>query len=200
MKTLIDFLPVIAFFVAYFVPGPADIYRATVVLMIAMALQVSTLWLMDRVRKARASDAVPLLNRMHLVSAGLVLVLGTATIVLHNDLFIKWKPTVVDWLFAAVFLGSQLFTGKSLIERAAGDNLTLPAPVWRSLNLAWVIFFFVLGVLNLVVVYNFSEAIWVNFKLFGSLALTFLFVLAQGLWIQRHLPGETQTEVSEGES
>lgn len=199
MKTLLDFFPVIAFFLAYFFPSP-DIYRATVVLMVAMVAQVSFLWLLDRRRRLRSADATPLLNRMHIVSAALVLVLGSATIVLKNDLFIKWKPTVVDWLFAVVFLGSQVLTGKSLIQRAAGENLPLPDRIWRNLNTSWVIFFVVLGVLNLVVVYNFSEAIWVNFKLFGSLALTFVFVLIQGIWIQRHLPAEEESGASKRES
>jgi intracellular septation protein len=193
MKTLLDFFPIAAFFVAYFLPTP-DIYRATIVLMITMVVQVTILWLMDQRRTSSSVGTARHLSRMHLISALLVLVLGTATIVLKNDLFIKWKPTVVDWLFAAVFLGSQLFTGKSLIQRAAGESLTLPDRVWRNLNTAWVCFFFTLGVLNLLVVFNFSEAVWVNFKLFGSLILTFAFVIVQGLWIQRYIPKEEEPD------
>jgi intracellular septation protein len=193
MKTLLDFFPIAAFFVAYFLPTP-DIYRATIVLMITMVVQVTILWLMDQRRTSSSVGTSRHLSRMHLISALLVLVLGTATIVLKNDLFIKWKPTVVDWLFAAVFLGSQLFTGKSLIQRAAGESLTLPDRVWRNLNTAWVCFFFTLGVLNLLVVFNFSEAVWVNFKLFGSLILTFAFVIVQGLWIQRYIPKEEEPD------
>jgi intracellular septation protein len=193
MKTLLDFFPIAAFFVAYFLPTP-DIYRATIVLMITMVVQVTILWLMDQRRTSSSVGTSRHLSRMHLISALLVLVLGTATIVLKNDLFIKWKPTVVDWLFAAVFLGSQLFTGKSLIQRAAGESLTLPDRVWRNLNTAWVCCFFTLGVLNLLVVFNFSEAVWVNFKLFGSLILTFAFVIVQGLWIQRYIPKEEEPD------
>ncbi len=182
LKTIIDFLPVAVFFLAYFLPG-GDIYRATLALMITMPIQVFVGYL-----HARS------ISRMHLISTGLVLVLGTATLVLKNDLFIKWKPTVIDWLFAAVFLGSQLITGKSLIERAAGESLELPGHIWRQMNYAWVAFFIVLGALNLLVVYNFSEAIWVNFKLFGTLGLTLVFMLLQGLWLQRHLPQEAEEE------
>lgn len=182
MKTLIDFLPVVVFFLAYFLPG-GDIYRATIALMIAMPVQVIGGWALTRS-----------VSRMHLISAGLVLVLGTATLVLHNDMFIKWKPTVIDWLFAAVFLGSQVLTDKPLIQRAAGETLRLPDEIWRQMNLAWVAFFFVLGLLNIVVVYNFSEAVWVNFKLFGTLALTLLFMVAQGFWVQRHLPQEAEED------
>lgn len=178
MKTIIDFLPVVAFFLAYFLPG-GDIYRATIVLMITMPVQVLAGYLL--------TGGV---TKIHLVSLVLVLILGAATLVLKNDMFIKWKPTVIDWLFAAVFLGSQLVTGKPLIQRAAGEALQLEDRIWRQMNLAWVVFFFVLGVLNLVVVYNFSEAIWVNFKLFGTLALTLAFMLAQGFWVQRHLPSQ----------
>jgi intracellular septation protein len=193
MKTLLDFFPIAAFFVAYFLPTP-DIYRATIVLMITMVVQVTILWLMDQRRTSSSVGTSRHLSRMHLISALLVLVLGTATIVLKNDLFIKWKPTVVDWLFAAVFLGFLFFRGKSLIQGAAGESLTLPDRVWRNLNTAWVCFFFTLGVLNLLVVFNFSEAVWVNFKLFGSLILTFAFVIVQGLWIQRYIPKEEEPD------
>lgn len=182
LKTLIDFLPIVVFFLGYVLPG-GDIYRATLALMIAMPVQLLVGYAMTRS-----------LSRMHLISTALVLVLGTATLVLKNDLFIKWKPTVIDWLFAAVFLGSQLFTGKSLIERAAGDAIELPDAVWRKLNMAWVVFFVLLGALNLLVVYSFSESTWVNFKLFGTLGLTLVFMLLQGLWLQRHLPQEAEEE------
>ncbi|MEO0421018.1 MAG: septation protein A [Pseudomonadota bacterium] len=182
LKTLIDFLPIVVFFLGYVLPG-GDIYRATTALMIAMPVQLLVGYAMTRS-----------ISRMHLISTALVLVLGTATLVLKNDLFIKWKPTVIDWLFAAVFLGSQLFTGKSLIERAAGDAIELPDAIWRQLNTAWVVFFVVLGGLNLLVVYNFSEATWVNFKLFGTLGLTLVFMVLQGLWLQRHLPQEAEEE------
>jgi intracellular septation protein len=199
MKTLLDFSPIAAFFVGYFFPSP-DIYRATIVLMVAMAVQVAALWAWDFRRRSRSSDAKPMLNRMHLISAGLVLVLGAATVLLKNDLIIKWKPTVVDWLFGLVFLGSQLLTGKSLLQRGAGEALTLPDHVWRALNMSWVMFFFVLGALNIVVVYNFSEAVWVNFKLFGSFALTMAFVFGQVIWIRRHLPAEDEPARQESEN
>lgn len=182
LKTLIDFLPVAVFFLAYFLPG-GDIYRATLAMMIAVPIQLLVGYLMSRS-----------VNKMHLVSAALLLVFGTAALVLRNDLIIKWKPTVLDWLFALVFLGTQLFTGKSLLERAAGEALTLPAKVWRQLNYAWVGFWLLLGTLNLVVVYNFSEAFWVNFKLFGTLGLMLIFMLLQGLWLRQFLPEDAEEE------
>lgn len=174
MQLLFDFLPVIAFFVAYKL---ADIYVATAVLIAAVFVQSVTQW----VRKRR-------LNTMHLVSAGLVLVFGGLTLAIHDKTFIMWKPTIVNWLFAAGFLASQLrvFGGKPLVQRlmsSAETDIGLSDSAWKHLNLMWVVFFLVLGVVNLVVFTNFDEDTWVNFKLFGMLGLTLVFVVVQGMWI-----------------
>jgi intracellular septation protein len=174
MQLLFDFLPVIAFFVAYKL---ADIYVATLVIIVATILQVSIYW----VRTRR-------FNPMHLVSAGLVLVFGSLTLAMHSPVFIMWKPTIVNWLFAAAFLASQwqLFGGRPLVERlmtSADAKLILDPALWRRLNLAWVVFFVLMGAANLAVFRAFDESTWVNFKLFGMLGLTFLFVIAQGFWV-----------------
>ena len=174
MQLLFDFLPIIAFFVAYKL---ADIYVATVVLIVAVVLQSAIQWL--RKRK---------LSSMHLVSAGLVLVFGGLTLAIHDKAFIMWKPTVVNWLFAAAFLASQMpaLGGKPMVQRlmsATESGLDLSASSWRHLNLMWVAYFVFLGVANLIVFRNFDEATWVNFKLFGMLGLTLVFVLLQGMWI-----------------
>ena len=174
MQLLFDFLPVIAFFVAYKL---ADIYVATAVLIAAVCVQSVIQW----VRKRR-------LNTMHLVSAGLVLVFGGLTLAIHDKTFIMWKPTIVNWLFAAGFLASQLrvFGGKPLVQRlmsSAETDIDLSDGAWKHLNLMWVVFFLVLGVVNLVVFSNFDEDTWVNFKLFGMLGLTLVFVVVQGMWI-----------------
>jgi intracellular septation protein len=174
MQLLFDFLPVIAFFVAYKL---ADIYVATLVIIVAMILQVSIHWI--RTRR---------INPMHLVSAGLVLVFGGLTLAIRDPVFIMWKPTVVDWLFAAAFLASQwpLFGGRPLVQRlmtATDAQFNLAPALWRRLNLMWVAFFVVMGAVNIVVFRNFDEATWVNFKLFGMLGLTFVFIIAQGFWI-----------------
>ncbi len=174
MQLLFDFLPVIAFFVAYKL---ADIYVATLVIIVATVLQVSIYW----VRTRR-------FNPMHLVSAGLVLVFGSLTLAMHSPVFIMWKPTIVNWLFAAAFLASQwrLFGGRPLVERlmtSADAKLSLDPLLWRRLNLAWVVFFVLMGAANLAVFRAFDESTWVNFKLFGMLGLTFVFVIAQGFWV-----------------
>lgn len=174
MQLLFDFLPVMAFFVAYKL---ADIYVATLVIIIATVLQVSVHWL--RTRRV---------NPMHLVSAGLVLVFGGLTLAIHDAAFIMWKPTIVNWLFASAFLASQWrwFGGQPLVQRlmsASEAQLSLSPDQWRRLNAIWVAFFLVMGAANVYVFRHFDEATWVNFKLFGMLGLTFAFIVAQGLWI-----------------
>lgn len=174
MQLLFDFLPVIAFFVAY---KFADIYVATAVLIAATIVQVSIHWL----RTHR-------FNPMHLVSAGLVLVFGGLTLLIRNSLFIMWKPTVVNWLFACAFLASpwRLFGGKPLVQRlmsATDAKFNLSADRWRQLNWMWIAFFLTMGVANLVAFSYLEEADWVNFKLFGMFGLTLVFIVVQGFWI-----------------
>jgi len=174
MQLLFDFLPVIAFFVAYKL---ADIYVATLVIIIATFLQVSIYWI--RTRRV---------NPMHLVSAGLVFVFGGLTLAIRDPAFIMWKLTVVNWLFAAAFLTSQfpLFGGRPLIQRlltSTDAQLNLAPALWRRLNLMWVAFFLFIGATNIVVFSYFDEATWVNFKFFGTLGLTIVFIIVQGFWI-----------------
>jgi intracellular septation protein len=178
MQLLFDFLPVIAFFVAYKL---ADIYVATVVIIVASALQVSIHWL--RTRRV---------NPMHIVSAVLVLVFGGLTLLIRNTAFIMWKPTVVNWLFAAAFTASmwRRYSARPLIQRlmqATGGALELEQSLWRRLNWMWVGFFLLMGAANLAVFRYFAEATWVNFKLFGMLGLTLVFIVAQGFWISSHV-------------
>ncbi|MDX1344709.1 MAG: septation protein A [Sedimenticolaceae bacterium] len=172
MKLLFDLFPVALFVIAYFL---SDIFVATGILILATVIQV--VWLKIR------DGVVP---RIHLVTLGLLLFFGGLTIALQDPLFIKWKPTIVNWLFAAGFLVAPLFGGKTLPERMMGSNIALETEQWKRLNLAWVLFFLLLGILNLAVAFNFSEAVWVNFKLFGLMGLTVLFALGQGLYIVRH--------------
>jgi intracellular septation protein len=171
MQFLVDLLPVIAFFVAYKL---ADIYVATGVLIIGVLLQTAASWLKHRK-----------VSPMLLTSAALVLVFGGLTLLIHDPTFIKWKPSIVNWLFAIAFLASQYLRGPTIIERMMGHNVALDGADWRKLNFAWVGFFVVAGVLNLFVAYRYSEATWVNFKLFGLMGLTLAFALAQGYWIAK---------------
>jgi len=173
MKLLSDFFPVLLFFAAYKL---YDIYVATAVLIVASLGQ--TLW--HRLRYGRFENN-------HLITLAIVSLFGGATLLLHDELFIKWKPTVINWLFAALFLGSRWIGGKSLLERMLGDNIELPASVWARLNLAWVGFFVVMGGINLFVAFHFDTDTWVNFKLFGMMGLTFAFIIGQSLYLARHL-------------
>ncbi len=174
MQALLEIAPVAAFLVAYYVAG---IYVATAVLMAAMLL----LLVVDYARERR-------IPTMHALSAVLVFVFGTATLVLHNQRFIQWKPTVFYWLAAVAFLGSFWIGRKTLaqymLEQAVPDT-ELPQRAWRLSNAAWVVFHGVVGALNLLVAFNASERAWVNFKVFGLTGLTFVFGAAQVAWLLR---------------
>jgi intracellular septation protein len=172
MQLLFDFFPVIVFFAVYKIAG---VYAATGAIIIAMSVQIAVQWARKRT-----------VSRMLLLSAGLVAVLGGITLVLRDPIFIQWKPTIVNWLFAGAFLGSQVVGSQNLTQRMMGHAVRLPDTAWRQLNMVWVANFLVLGAVNLFVVYNFSEATWVNFKLFGMLGLTFLTALGQAVWIASH--------------
>jgi len=174
MKILLDFLPVIVFFAVYKYTN--DILIATAVLIPATVLQMAYTWRVQRK-----------IETMQLVTLALVVLLGGATLMFQDKAFIQWKPTVVNWLFAAAFLGTQFIGKKTVVERLMGSSIEMDQKIWRKLNLIWVLFFVVLGIINLYVAYNFSEETWVNFKLFGMLGLTLVFILAQGLYISRHV-------------
>lgn len=180
MKFLFDFFPVLLFFVAYKL---FDIYVATATIIVATFLQVGVFWLMHR-----------RFQTSHLVTLVLVAIFGGATLLLHNPNFIKWKPTVLNWLFAAAFLGSQFIGKKSMVQRMMDQAVELPAPIWQRLNLSWVVFFIIMGIANLYVAFNFSENTWVNFKLFGIMGLTLLFVLLQAVFISRHASEPPNTD------
>ena len=127
---------------------------------------------------------------MHLVTLALVVIMGGATVILQDKTFIQWKPSVVNWLFAVAFLGSRFIGDKTILERMMGQNLNLPVSAWQKLNYAWVAFFTFSGVVNLYVAYNFSEDIWVNFKLFGLLGLTIVFIIAQSFYLYQFMNPE----------
>ncbi|MFN5745737.1 MAG: septation protein A [Methylococcaceae bacterium] len=174
MKLLLDFFPIVIFFVAY---KSADIYVATLAAIGGSLLLVAVTWI--RTRKVEA---------MHLVSLLLIVIFGGATWYFRDPTFIKWKPTVLNWLFAMVFIGSQYIGKEPVIQRMMGAQLELPAVIWRRLNLAWAAFFVVIGAVNIYVAYHYEEKVWVNFKLFGLLGLTFGFVLIQSFFLSRYLP------------
>ena len=173
MKFLFDFFPVLLFFIAFKLYG---IYAATAVAIAASIGQVSWVWL--RRRKV---------EKMHLVSLGLIVVFGGATLIFHDKTFIQWKPTVLNWLFALVFLASQFIGDKPVAQRMMEHAVQAETHIWRRLNISWVLFFIAMGGANLYVAYTYDEETWVNFKLFGMMGLTFLFVIAQAFFLARHI-------------
>jgi intracellular septation protein len=173
MKFLFDIFPVVLFFVAF---KFYDIYVATTVAIAATFLQIGWLWL--RRRK---------IENMLWVSLAVIVVFGGATLLLQNETFIKWKPTVLYWLFATALAVAQLGFRKNLIRSMMEAQVTLPDPVWVRLLASWIAFFAVMGALNLIVAYNFSTDAWVNFKLFGGIGLMLIFVVLQGLMLARHV-------------
>ncbi len=178
MKLLASFFPIILFFAAYKLYG---IYTATAVAMAAALVQTLWHWVVHRE-----------VEKMHLVTLVLLLVFGGMTLAFQDPTFIKWKPSVVNWLFGAAFLLSPLFGGKYLTERMMAHAVELPNAVWRQLNHAWTLFFFSVGFLNLYVAYNFDEETWVNFKLFGLLGLTFAFIIGQSFYLARHMKDDAE--------
>ena len=124
---------------------------------------------------------------MLLLSTALVLVFGSVTLLVHDKVFIQWKMTVLDWLFALAFAIAPYFGGQTLVQRLMGDKVTLASQQWHTLNRMWIGYFTVMGAINVYVLYNFDEATWVNFKMFGTLGLTLAFVVIQGLWLSTKL-------------
>ncbi len=202
MKLLFDLFPVILFFAVFKFAGAqpdaaqafaaqylmflvadgeitakqAPILLATAVAILATLGQV--LWLLLRRRHV---------DTMLWVSLVIIVVFGGATIYFHDEMFIIWKPTVLYWCFALALLGAQLLMRKNLIRSLMGKQMALPDPVWDKLNLAWSAFFAAMGALNLYIAFNFPLELWVNFKMFGFIALMIAFVIAQTVYLSRYL-------------
>ena len=202
MKLFLDFLPIILFFLTFKVAegraeeaaafatehlgalvsggvvgsAEAPVLLATVVVILATLAQV--LYLKLRGQKV---------DTMLWVSLGLVTVMGGATIWFHSETFIKWKPSVLYWVMSLAFLLSPIVSGKNLLSVMLGGQIELPAFAWQRLNLAWAAFFAGMGVLNIWVAYNYSTSTWATFKAFGGMGLMFVFMLAQGLYMHRHM-------------
>ena len=171
VKLALEFAPLALFFIAN---GRVGIFAATAVFMVAILVSLLVSYALTR--------KLPI---MALISAGVVLVFGGLTLLLHDDLFIKMKPTIVNSLFGIVLLGGLAF-GKPLLPLVLDQVLTLTQAGWRKLTLRWALFFFVLAALNEFVWRNFSTDVWVNFKVFGTMPLTLLFALSQTPLILRH--------------
>ena len=185
MNLLFEFLPLILFLGAFFYK---DIYLALIVLMIAMPIGLLVKYVRTKT-----------FDKMYFWSTVFLLAAGTLTLYFRNPYFLYWKPTVFYWAVAVVFLGSLWVGDKPLVQRffglIEGMNLERISPLqWRKLNIVWVAFFVAAGALNIYVAYNFSEVTWVNFKVFGLMALTFVFMVAQTFWIANQLSGESGSD------
>ncbi|WP_097085542.1 MULTISPECIES: septation protein A [unclassified Pseudomonas] len=186
MKQLIDFIPLFLFLIVYKVAphtfdvagiplSVGNIFSATQVLIASSVVVYGALFIKQR--RLEKGQWFTLLA---------CLLFGSLTLAFHSETFLKWKAPVVNWVFALVFLGSHFVGDQVLVKRVMGHALTLPDAVWARLNLAWVAFFIICGAANLFVAFTF-ERFWVDFKVFGSLGMTLIFLLAQGVYLSRHL-------------
>lgn len=198
MKLLFDLFPVILFFAAFkyaerapetaadwvapllggasVATAQAPILLATIVVIVATVAQI--VWV--RLRHGRV-------DKMLWISLVLVVVFGGMTLIFQNEAFIKWKPTILYWVFAGSLAFASLVLKKNPIRSMLGEQLKLPEPVWSRVNLSWIGFFAVMGIINLIVAFNFSTDAWVNFKLFGGMGLMLAFVLAQGALLSKYV-------------
>ncbi|MEG3753855.1 septation protein A [Psychromonas arctica] len=176
MKQFFEFIPLIIFFIVY---KMVDIYAATGSLIITTGLLLAY----NYFKHGKV-------EKMHVITFLMVLIFGSLTLILHDDLFIKWKVTAVYALFAIALLASQYIFKKPIIKQMLGKEITLPENVWKNLNFAWAVFFFILGLLNIYVAFYMAEDVWVNFKVFGLLGATIVFTLISGVYIYKYLPKE----------
>ncbi len=188
MKFLFDFFPLIAFLIAFYYPENREqgIYYATATIIVASFIQICVYWLLYRKWE-----------KMHVVTFVVVLIFGGLTLWLQDERFIKWKPTIVFWIFAGALMISQFVGEKNIIQRMltmADEKIDLPEYVWKNLNLSWVIFFTVVGVMNLYIAFNYSTEFWVSFKVYGITVLNLLFVVAQVLYMYRFMSEENTQE------
>ena len=204
MKFLFDLFPVILFFITLKVaektasasavlgeilttvgiattvkPSLVPIMLATVAVIIGSIIQI--IWAKLHYKKVD--------NTLWL-SALLVTILGGMTLYFQNDAFIKWKPTLLYWTFAAVLIGARLFSKKNIIKMMMGKEIQLPETIWNNLNVAWAIFFSALGALNLYVAFHYSIDTWASFKLFGTMGLMFIFIIVQSVAINKYIINE----------
>ena len=184
MKILMDFFPIALFFIAFKLAG---IYVATGVAMAATLLQIG--WLYFRHGKVEP---------MQWVSLGIITLFGGATLLTHDETFIKWKPTILYWLMGAVLLAGQLIFKRNFLMKIMSAQLSLPDPVWLKLLFAWSGFFIAMGLVNLWVAFNFDTDTWVSYKLFGGMGLMLVFVLAQAVYLGRHIQLDETDKPAEG--
>jgi len=205
MKFFLDFFPVVLFFLVYKFFGdlppqfvdlannipfvrvnpeePKDaIYFATLILILSTIIQNIVHFLVFKK-----------LEKMHLISLGILIAFGSLTLAFKDPLFIKWKVSIFNWFFGVAIIGSQYIGKTPLIERMMSQAIDVPKNIWKQVNLVWGLFFLFVGVVNIYIAYTYDEETWVNFKLFGVLGLTFVFMIAQGIYLAKHaIPDDEQ--------
>ena len=182
MKQLLEFIPLIIFFAVY---KMVDIYAATGSLIVTTGLLLAYNYYKHRK-----------VEKMQVITFIMVFVFGTLTLILHDDVFIKWKVTFIYALFAIALLASQFIFKKSIIKQMLGKEITLPDKVWSNLNIAWALFFIALSLLNIYVAFSLPQEVWVNFKVFGLMGATLVFTLFSGIYIYKYLPKDKEkTEI-----
>ncbi len=186
MKFFFDLFPVLLFFVAF---KAYDIFIATAVAIGATIAQIG--WLRFRQHQ---------IDKMMWVNLGIIVIFGGATLISQDETFIKWKPTVLYWLMGMVLAVSTQFFRKNLIQAMLEKQIVLPSMVWHKLNLSWVVFFLLMGCLNLYVAFNFSIDSWVTFKLFGSTGLMLIFIISQVMMIGKYIKEDAPERVNTDES
>lgn len=177
MKFLFDLFPVILFFVTFKL---YDIFVATAVAIVASIVQIIWVWWRHRQ-----------IEKMMWINLLIIIIFGGATLALQDETFIKWKPTVLYWLFATGLLVSDMVFKKNLIRAMMEKQMVLPLQVWKQLNISWVVFFAVMGLVNLYVAFNFPLDTWVSFKLFGATGLMLVFIVGQILVLNKHLKDDS---------
>lgn len=177
-KLFFDYFPIVCFFIAYKIAG---VYVATTTAIIATFLQVSVFWLYKRK-----------FETTHLIILAIVVILGGATLWFHNPKFVQWKPSIIYWLFSITLLWSQYIgKKKNILKKLMGKTISLPNTAWKKMSLQWAIFFLIMGGLNIYVAYHFSLSAWVDFKLFGTLGLSLLFIVFQAFQMKDVISSET---------
>ncbi len=190
MKFLFDLFPLLLFFGTFKLYG---IYAATLAAIIGSALQVGLYWL-----KTRSFE------KMHLITLAIIVVMGGLTLLLKDDRFIKWKPTILYWIFSVIILGSQVIGKSTVMEKLMGSQISMPRSIWSKVNLSWGLFFLMTGLLNVYIAFYYGGSeiteqartdLWVNFKVFGLMILTLAFAIIQALIIAKYIqPEEKETE------
>ena len=198
-KTLFDLFPVILFFIVFKLAGKNPEAAQALVASIGYVADPKQLPILLSTAAAMIATAAQIawvkwhhgkVDTMLWISFSIIAVLGGATLLLHDDNFIKWKPTILYWVFSLVLLISNAFFKKNLMQKLLQEKLTLPDRTWGIVNLSWSLFFFLLGIVNLYVAFNYSTDTWVNFKLFGATGMMLVFVLLQALALSKYMEKE----------